>query len=148
MNTLSRLGIGLGLGLMTFTGCAATGTMVPGGGEAASARRMPSLEESSSREAAVGPSLPERIAGDTELRAADRFAHRVKAELGGTAVASVALCVLPDGTVADATLAQSSGLAIYDDLVVDAARGWEYDSYAAPAGTKVCDTVSIVYKAR
>jgi hypothetical protein len=134
--------------MIAFTGCAATGTMVPDSNDAASRGRMPSLEEPSQREAALAPSLPERIAGDTELRAADRFAHRVHAELGGTAVASVDLCVLPDGSVADATLAKSSGLALYDDLVVDAARGWEYDSFSAPAGTKVCDTVSVVYKAR
>jgi hypothetical protein len=147
MMTLSRLGIGLGLGTLAFAGCAATGTMVPGSNDAAKSQRMPSLTDTASNDGALAPSFPQRIAGDTELRAADRFAHRVTSELGGTAVASVDLCVLPDGSVAQATLAKSSGLVPYDELVVDAALAWQYEAFSAPAGTRVCDTVSVVYKA-
>ena len=144
MKNLSLLGIGIGL--IAVSGCAGSGATMPGGGDRANATRTPSL--ASQPRAELLSSFPARIAGDTELRAADRLAHRMRAELAGTATAVVKICVQPDGKVAAATLARTSGLASFDDLLLDAARDWRYQSFAAPAATRVCQPVSVVYRAR
>ena len=75
------------------------------------------------------------------------MAHLIKAEQGGALSAQVKLCVAPNGAVTDAQVVGSSGMGAFDKIVLDAARSWSYQTYAAPTGTRVCNVVSILYRA-
>jgi TonB family protein len=90
--------------------------------------------------------FPRRLSG-AHLRRADRLSYRIKAETGGVAATQVRLCVAPTGAVTDAQVVGSSGIGAFDKIVLDAAHTWSYQSYTAPTGTRVCNIVSVVYRA-
>lgn len=90
--------------------------------------------------------FPKRVS-EVDLSRVDRMSHRINVEHGGTVRAQVKLCVAPTGSVADVDLVASSGMPEYDDAVVDAAAGWQYAAYPAPAGTRVCQDVTVAYRA-
>lgn len=93
---------------------------------------------------ATTASFPARLTEASSPRAADRLAHRVDVELGGTARADLRLCVGGDGAVTSATVARSSGIAALDTAFVDEARTWRYEALAAPTAT-ACQKVEISY---
>jgi TonB family protein len=90
--------------------------------------------------------FPSRLTG-VHLHRADRLAHQIKAAHAEGLTAQVKLCVAPNGAVSEAQVVGSSGMGAFDKIVLDAARSWSYQQYAAPSGTRVCDVVSILYRA-
>jgi TonB family protein len=92
------------------------------------------------------PTFPAR-ASRAELRAADRFAARIRNEHGGTVAARVELCVAPSGDVASVDVSAPSTMPEYDRAVVDAIATWRYEGYAAPAATRVCQQLTVAYRA-
>ncbi len=90
------------------------------------------------------PTFPARVTEPATPRAADRLAHRVNVELGGTARADLRLCVGGDGNVTSATVARSSGIDALDAAFVDEAKSWRYQSLAA-ADQTACQKVEISY---
>ena len=82
------------------------------------------------------------------LPAADRLNHRIHAERGGSITAAVRLCVAPDGKVSDVAIKRSSGMPAFDRAVTSGVTAWSYARYDAPAGTQVCETMSVKYVAR
>jgi TonB family protein len=95
--------------------------------------------------APLGVQLPSRVAGDIELTKLEPVA-RLQLERRGQARTQVAVCVGPDGRVADATLIAGSGVEGYDRAVLDSVRQWTYRQYAAGEDSRVCKTVSVVYR--
>ncbi len=93
---------------------------------------------------ATQPSFPARLTEARTPAAADRLAHRVRAELGGEARADLRLCVAGDGSVASASITDSSGIEALDEVFVDTARNWRYEPLAA-AGETACQKVEISY---
>lgn len=69
------------------------------------------------------------------------------ARRGAALVAQVLVCVVPSGAVTDVKLMKGSGRRTFDTAVVDSATRWIYAPYPAPAGTRVCSAVSVVYRA-
>lgn len=90
--------------------------------------------------------FPERLSR-AELPAADRLVHRINAEHGGVLSTQVRLCVAPSGAVADVDLLDSSGMSEYDRAVVETVQGWQYTAYPAPEGVKVCEKLTVSYRA-
>lgn len=98
-------------------------------------------------EAVISPSTPSRLAPATAPRASRRLVHQVETELGGLARANLRLCIGGDGAVTSATVARSSGIAAFDDVLVTAARAWRYEPLAAP-DANACHVVKISYRVR
>jgi len=80
-------------------------------------------------------------------RAADRFAHRVAAELGGHARADLRLCVGRDGAVTDAAVVRTSGIAALDQALLADARTLRFQPRPARAAD-ACRRVGVVYRPR
>jgi len=82
-----------------------------------------------------------------ELPRADRLYHRIETERAGLASTQVRLCVAPSGTVDTVEVVEGSGLAEYDQTVVDSVSSWQYAAFAAPAETRVCENLTVAYHA-
>jgi TonB family protein len=67
---------------------------------------------------------------------------------GASLGTQVKLCVVPSGAVTGVKLLRSSGAPAFDMAVLDSAWTWVYAAYPAPAGTRTCTAVSVVYRAR
>jgi hypothetical protein len=125
--------------------CAATtGSGLPGA-DTASAPRL-ELDEAASRYK-VAPTFPKRVS-KAELRAADRLSHRIKAEHDGTISAQVKLCVGASGSVDEIAMLATSGMSEYDEAVIAEVGDWQFERFAAPAGTRVCENLTVAYQAR
>lgn len=98
-------------------------------------------------ESATEPSFPARLTAPTTPMAADRLAHRVRAELGGHARADLQLCVGGDGAVTTAEVVRGSGITALDAAFLADARTWRYQPLAAPSAT-ACQKVEIAYTLR
>lgn len=88
-----------------------------------------------------------RTAAQPTPRAADRFAHRVAAELGGHARADLRVCVGDDGAVTDASVVRSSGIAALDHALLADARTLRFQPRPARAAD-ACRRVGVVYRPR
>lgn len=126
-----------------LVGCATSGQGLPGRDGNPT---KPSLDLVPDPADGADHSFPARLS-EAELPAADRISHRILAEHAGVVSAQVRLCVAPTGSVADVDLLQSSGMAEYDRAVVDAIATWQFAAYAAPAETRVCEKLTVAYRA-
>lgn len=88
-----------------------------------------------------------RTAAQPSPRAADRFAHRVTAELGGQARADLRVCVGGDGAVTDASVVRTSGIAALDRALLADARTLRFQPRPARAAD-ACRRVGVVYRPR
>ncbi|MCA9678441.1 MAG: TonB C-terminal domain-containing protein [Kofleriaceae bacterium] len=124
-------------------GCATTGGGLPGrdgplGGKVPEVNVQPVD--------GAQPTFPDRI-GVAALPGADRLSHRIDAEHDGAIATQVRLCVAPSGEVAQVGMLSSSGMPEFDRAVVDGVGRWQYASYAAPDGTRVCENLTVGYRA-
>jgi len=100
--------------------------------------------EMSSRRIATAPAFPSAI--EPRLPSVDRLAHVVRARLGSTAHAALDVCVSPEGSVASAVLARSSGLEAFDRALLDDASSWQFTTTPGPHGARRCRQVAIEYR--
>jgi TonB family protein len=129
------------LALVPVAGCLAT---TEGAGVAT--EEPGSMEVILMTDEAAAPSMPERLTAAAP-RASRRLAHQVDVEVGGLARANLKLCIDGEGAVTSATVARSSGIAAFDDVLVDAARAWRYERLAA-SDAHECHVVQISYRVR
>jgi TonB family protein len=132
----------LALALVPVTGCLATT-----GGATVAAEDPSSMEVVLITDEAAAPSIPERLTAAAAPATNRRLVHQVDVELGGLARANLKLCVDAAGGVTSATVARSSGIAAFDDVLVDAARAWRYEPLAA-SDAHECHVVQVSYRVR
>lgn len=144
MKTSSKLAV-LALALIPVAGCAAS-AIERGPAVAAEPRSGVKLDLIVA-ESSTEPSFPARLTPPTTPVAADRLAHRVRAELGGQARADLQLCVGGDGAVTAAEVVRTSGITALDAALVADARTWRYQPLAAATAT-ACQNVEIAYTLR
>jgi TonB family protein len=124
--------------------CASTGSGLPGRDGKSPTGNPPPLDDDKSDDA-------ERhnlaLLSSPELPDADRLYRRIAVEKAGTASAQVRLCVAPAGKVDRVDLVSSSGMAEYDQAVLDNVATWQYESFAAPVETRVCENLTVAYHA-
>lgn len=120
--------IGIAIVVVAFSGCAgqqATRTADP---EAASL------------------AFPERVSGGDTLPVVRHLNLAIETQHDGKVTSQVKVCVKPSGDVASAKIVASSGLASYDESVVNDAQAWKYERFQAPETTVVCQVVAVSYR--
>jgi TonB family protein len=130
------------LALVPLAGCLATA-----GGAGVATDEPSDMEVVLITEEAAAPSLPALLTPAVAPAANRRLVHQVDVELGGLARANLRLCVDAAGGVTSATVARSSGIAAFDDVLVDAARAWRYEPLAARDAHE-CHVVTVSYRVR
>lgn len=125
-------------------GCATVGGL-PERGAAGSGRGQLTLDTRSPDDARA--TFPTRLSR-AELPGADRLANKIAVEAGGAVATEVKLCVAPDGSVEKVDLLGKSALPDYDAAVVDGLADWKYAAYKAPASVRVCEKLTVSYRAR
>ena len=107
----------LGLSLILFTACATTGTTMESREPASHARIELELAapapDRAPFPAAIAPTMP----------SVDRVAHQLRFELGDAILASLDLCVAPDGRVTEVALLSRRGTQ-HDAAILRDAREW------------------------
>jgi TonB family protein len=73
--------------------------------------------------------------------------NRIRVELYGVATTELRMCVTPNGAVDSVDVVDSSGLAAYDQTVVSTVQGWQYAAFTATPGTRVCQPLTVSYRA-
>ncbi len=121
--------LAIALGTLTLAACAASTQPAP---------RDP---------ATATIAFPARTSGGDELPTVRRFNRAIALEHQGQVEAGIRVCVTPAGQVASASVVESSGMSAYDQAVVDDARTWTFEPFAAPEQTRVCETVKVGYQA-
>jgi TonB family protein len=129
--------------VLAAAGCATTGGGLPGR-DGPLGGKVPDVSVEPTQGGRTG--FPGRIS-NAALPGADRLAHRINAEHNGTISAQVRLCVAPAGNVDQVGLVQSSGMAEFDKAVVDGVGDWQYAAYAAPDDIRVCENLTVAYRA-
>ena len=133
------------LSLLLFTGaCATTGTTMETREPAPRAKVLIDLA-STSHERAV---FPEAL--EPRMPTVDRVAHRLRAELGDAVLASLELCVAPDGHVTKVSLVEPTAHEQLDAAILRDAREWQFASQpGSTAMTTVklqtCERASVKY---
>jgi TonB family protein len=82
------------------------------------------------------------------LPSVDRIAHQVRARLGDEAVASIELCVAPDGKVTKVSMIEGTSYAPFDAAILRDAEQWQFASMpGATAATKLqtCERAKVRY---
>ncbi len=123
--------------------CATTGNGLPGR-DGKGPGTVPDLDDDKSDDATRHQLA--RVSSP-DLRGADRLYHRISVEKAGTASTQVRLCVAPSGAVDTVDVVATSGMAEYDQAVVDNVGAWQYEAFAAPAETRVCENLTVAYHA-
>jgi TonB family protein len=129
--------------LLLFSACATTGSMteprepLPRG--TANLELATTTLERSVFPRAIDPALP----------SVDRIAHHVRARLGDQAVATIELCVAPDGHVTKVALREETTYAPFDAAVVRDAQDWRFAAMpgAGTPGLQTCETAKVTYLA-
>lgn len=81
------------------------------------------------------------------LPSADRLAHHVRARFGEVIEAELDLCVAPNGEVASAKLASSTGFEALDAAIERDASAWKFDAMPGPATVQSCERARLTYRA-
>lgn len=135
------------LASLLFVGaCASTGTGVPGR-DGKGPTNVPETDSPDDKSDDANRRQLARLS-TPDLRAADRLYHRISVEKAGMASTQVRLCVEPSGTVDTVDVVASSGLAEYDQAVVDNVASWQYAAFPAPSETRVCEDLTVAYHAK
>ena len=124
--------------------CATTGTTMESREPAPHARVELDLSAQAD-ERAVFPAAQE-----PRLPSVDRIAHQVRARLGNEIVASIELCVAPDGKVTKASMIEGTTYAPLDAAILRDAQEWQFASMpGATAATKLqtCERAKVRYLA-
>ncbi|MBA3398247.1 MAG: hypothetical protein H0T89_36815 [Deltaproteobacteria bacterium] len=132
------------LSTFSFVACATTGSM-PVDRESG-ARASVQLEFPT--EAVDRAVFPTAI--DPRLPSVDRIAHQVRARLGAEVVASLELCVAPDGHVTKVALREGTAFAPFDAAIVRDAERWQFTALpgrTATAALQTCETATVKYLA-
>lgn len=90
--------------------------------------------------AAIEPRLP----------SVDRIAHHVRARLGDQAVASLELCVAPDGHVTKVALLEGTSYGPFDVAVVRDVHTWQFapmPGHSAVKSLQTCERATVKYLA-
>jgi hypothetical protein len=114
----------------------------PGGASDGSAR--PAASGTSPDDAVLG--FPARLSAPG-LHRAHVIANRLPTRRSAALTSKVLVCIVPTGAVTAVKLMKSSGAPSFDNAVLASANRWLYDTFAAPAGTRICTAVSVVYRA-
>lgn len=131
------------LALLSVAGCATTGGGLPDR-DGPLGGKVPDVSVEPTQ--GSGTQFPGRISA-AALPGADRLAHRIHAEHNGAIAAQVRLCVAPSGDVDQVDMVASSGMAEFDAAVVDGVGAWQYAAYPAPESIRVCENVTVAYRA-
>lgn len=133
----------LGLSLFWFTACATTGTTTMESREPAHRAKI-ELEL-----AAPAPDrAPFPAALEPTMPSVDRIAYQLRYELGDTILASLDLCVAPDGRVTEVALVTPTRHAQLDAAILHDAREWQFASQpgsTATAKVQTCERASLKY---
>jgi TonB family protein len=132
----------LGLSALFFTACATTGTTMETREPAPHAKVQLDLAMSTSERVvfpkAVEPRLP----------SVDRIAHQIRAKLGEQAVASIDLCVAPDGRVTKVSIAAGTSYAPFDAALLRDIEEWQFASQPGKTATnnlQTCERATVKY---
>jgi len=125
--------------ILLVSACATTGTLRET--EKNAARSPGQIELVASSSSRTFPAM----VSVARLPAADRLNHRIHAERNGTIAADVRLCVASSGQVSGIEVAKSSGMPEFDAALVDGIADWQYVSFSAPDGARVCENVTVAY---
>src|SRR5687768_4403377 len=132
-----------GLSLILFTACATTGTTTMQSHEPAQRAKI---------ELELAAPAPDRAPFPTALEptmpSVDRVAHQLRFELGDAIMASLDLCVAPDGRVTNVALVESTQHARLDAAILRDAREWQFASRpgsTATAKLQTCERASLKY---
>jgi len=109
--------------------------------------RVAAPAEPSERTATLVRNFPPRLSRP-DLDRARLVASTIQITRGVNLTTRLRLCVTPRGSVTAVKLVRTSGAPTFDRAVLDAASRWVYAGFPAPAGTRVCSPVSVVYRAR
>ena len=141
---VSTIALGLGLALVSATGCAATvaDRATLAGAPHTSPQLELVLEDTGAR-----ATFPAPLAAPTVQAVDHRLANQILVEQGGRAEASLRLCVGGDGAVQDVALVRGSGVAGFDDALLASARAWRYQPLVSAAAT-VCHQARVGYTVR
>jgi len=129
---------------IAFAACATTGQGLPGREETSAT--VPRLELHATAMDEGQPAFPQRIT-EARLPGADRLSREIAFEPYGTVTTQVRLCIAPDGKVASVGLLAPSGMDAFDRAVVEGLAGWKYAAFPAPANTRVCENLTVAYRA-
>jgi len=130
--------------LLLGVGCATSGNGLPGRDGKLPNNGPGPLPSPDDKDDAPRTNLTRLSSPEVE---ADHLYRRIETELAGKAATQLWLCVTPSGVVDSVDVVASSGLAAYDQTVVDSVQGWQYASFAAPAETRVCENLTVAYRA-
>jgi TonB family protein len=90
-----------------------------------------------------------RVFGETQIRPSSSTQNRISRDGARTVKGSVLLCIATDGSVASATMTESTTYDDYDQTLLAAVRGWRYRPYLVNgAAVKACSRVTFVYGMR
>jgi hypothetical protein len=116
----------------------------PGSASDGSAVARPAAPGTSPDDAILG--FPARLSAPG-LDRAHVIANRLPTRRSAALTSKVLVCIVPTGAVTAVKLMKSSGAPSFDNAVLASANRWLYDTFAAPAGTRICTAVSVVYRA-
>jgi len=132
----------LGLSALLFTACATTGTTMES--------REPAPHAKVQLDLATSPT--ERVvfpkAVEPRLPSVDRIAYQVRERLGEQAVASIDLCVAPDGHVTKASLVEGTGYGPLDAALIRDIEEWQFASQpgtTASTQLQTCERATVKY---
>lgn len=132
-----------GLSVLLFTAaCATTGTTMESREPTQRANVQLDLS-TSAEEHAVFPALEE-----PRLPSVDRISHQVRAQLGDEVVASIELCVAPDGHVTKVSLIEGTSFEPFNAAVVRDIEGWQFASLPGKTAVKslqTCERATLKY---
>ncbi len=130
--------------LAAVAGCATSGMGLPGrDGHSPGGVRPPGIPTTDVLHGDAG--MPERISR-AELPSVERLSRRIVHEHRGVISAQVRLCVSPDGAVAGVEVVEPSGMAEYDEAVIDTITGWQYASFEGAPEARICQKLTVGYR--
>ena len=128
--------------VLSTAACATTGTIMESREPAPHAKVQLHLT-TQAEEVAVFPAV-----NAPRLPSVDRIAHQVRARLGDEAVASIELCVAPNGKVTKVSLIEGTSYAPFNAAILRDAEQWQFASMpGATAATKLqtCERAKVRY---
>lgn len=133
----------LGLSFLMFTACATTATTTMESREPAARAKIALDLAAPAPDRAPFPALIEPT-----MPSVDRVAHGLRFELGDAILASLEICVAPQGHVTKVALVEPTPHAKLDEAILQDARQWQFASRpgsTAEATLQTCERASLKY---